>query len=182
MIPPAGVLRRENTMRTANKVGQEITRSLCKERNRITFVGLAKSKSNLKAFRSYVNHLNPAGLRDIQSTVKGNCIYYTAKIDPKKKGRACHLIQVNARLNKMTIPEWIGSQGNLYRSKNNLPALINYPTSTRAEKKDTADIADVVKAGIKKGKSHRGMKHTQTVKVKRSLWNRLFGWLVVKDI
>ena len=169
-------------MRTANKDGQEITRSLCKERNRITFVGLAKNKSNLKAFRSYVNHLNPAGLRDIQSTVKGNRIYYTAKIDPKKKGRACHLIQVNARLNKMTIPEWIGSQGNLYRSKNNLPALINYPTSTRSGKKEVIDIADVVKAGIKQGKSRRGMTQTQAVKVKRSLWDRLFGWLAVKDL
>ena len=167
-------------MKRANKQKQEVALQRCVDRNSITFSGVCNNPANLKAFRSYVNHLNPAGLRNIKSEIKGSVIYYTAYIENKKRPHACHLIQLNARANKVTIPQWIGNHARVYREKNNKPKLINYPVSIKTKKtKQSIDVEALVKS-----KTVGNQLHTKNVVIKQktSLLNKLFGWLRVKDI
>lgn len=164
-------------MKKTNKQKQQVALEKCTDKYTISFTGVGSHPAKLKAFRSYVNHLNKAGLRNIKSTISKNMIYYTADIKNRaKRDKACHFIQLNARLNKVTIPQWIGNHARIYRTKANLPTLINYPTK-QVTPKPVVNIEDLVTSKV----TYTHNKKKVTPQPKTSLWHKLFGWLSVKD-
>ena len=105
----------------------EIRQAECPKGNVVEFSSIANTADDAKQFGTYLKHLSRGGVLEYEIEVKGIRINYVARVDARRKGNVCHLIQTAARKHNAIVPVWLGNQAASYRAAKDLPKLNKRP-------------------------------------------------------